>query len=67
MSALRGLAAAWWMAQQSSDLGEICGNFDISKALTGISFEIKLALGRKSDDYLTEHSSNGLGEYSQAC
>lgn len=55
------------MAQQSSDLGEICGNFDISKALTGISFEIKLALGRKSDDYLTGHSSNGLGEYSQAC
>lgn len=42
-----------WMSHQRSDLREICGSPDISKASAGISSEVKPALGRKSDDYLT--------------
>jgi hypothetical protein len=48
------------MAPQSTDLKEICRNPDISKAPTGISSEMELALGRKSDDYLTGHGQQWI-------
>lgn len=40
------------MAHQGSDLREICGNTDISKASTGISSEMKLVQGKESNYYL---------------
>ena len=55
MSAVRGLVTAKWMAHHGGDVKEICRNPDISKASTSFSSEMKLAPGRKSDDYLTGH------------
>lgn len=51
---------ARWMAHENSNLREICGNPDISKASTGISSEVKLALGWQSDYYLTGHGQQWI-------